>query len=209
MRSFFLKVTLGVLIALAGLSYGGAGVREVAARPIDVVALDPSVVNNLTGAACAPTCDLTNPDDLLAIADADGDGDGSVEPNDFAALDVEGNQLNGNTGELWFITFLTNDENVHFDAGEGLWETGSPGSQADCQPTQSDGIVDEDCDDDGLDGDDAVVAKLSGAGLADVGEATVTVTQSGMVLQEDYMVVADVSGSISGTVTDAGGNPIT
>jgi len=158
----------------------GEGVGE----PRSVLALSPLIVNNLTQAACAPSCQLTNPVDLLAVADADGDGDGKIEASDFAGLDLDGNQLNENDGELWILAFVTNDMDVWFNADEGIfWESGT--SSVSCD------FVDEDCDDDGMEGDDVVVVTLLGNGVADRGDWELVVTQSGVDLVLDYSVVGE------------------
>jgi len=159
----------------------GEGVGE----PRSVIALSPLIVNSLTQAACAPSCNLANPLDVLAVADADGDGDGRIEASDFVSLDVDGNQLDENDGELWIIAFVTNDMPVWFDADEGVFaESGY--SSAGCPD-----ILDEDCDDDGIEGDDVVVVTLLGNGVADRGDWELVVTQSGYDVILDYRVVGD------------------
>jgi YVTN family beta-propeller protein len=201
MRMLPLRPAL-IALTVLGIMLGSGGIRKAEARPIDVLALDPFVVNALTQAACAPSCDLTNPADLLAVAEADGDGD--MDADDFASVDVDGNQLNADTGVLWIVAFLTNDGYVWLDADEGVFgESGS--SQAEC-PTD---FADEDCDDDGdWSGDGVVVATLEGGGVADEGDAILTVSQSGIDVEIDYWVVGDATGSISGTVVDDHGSPI-
>ena len=204
MRLLPFRLLLLAVLAVVGLSYGStAGIRQAQARPTAVLALDPAVVNAFTQAACAPACDLTDPLDLLAVAEVDGDGDGNVEEGDFAAVDLDGDQLGAESGVLWIVAFVTNDGYVHFDADEGVFsETGS--SQVDCQS----GFTDEDCDDDGVTGDGVVVTTLAGAGLADLGSAIVTVSQSGIDVEMDYTVVLDATGSVSGTLLDADDNPL-
>ena len=159
----------------------GEGVGE----PRSVIALSPLIVNSLTQAACAPSCNLANPLDVLAVADADGDGDGRIEASDFVSLDVDGNQLDENDGELWIIAFVTNDMPVWFDADEGVFaESGYSG--AECWD-----ILDEDCDDDGMEGDDVVVVTLLGNGVADRGDWELVIAQSGYDVILDYRVVGD------------------
>jgi CSLREA domain-containing protein len=180
-----------LLVAAAGLTLilaaqGSITTRSALARPTDILVLDPSIVNALTLAACAPSCDLTVPSDLLAVADADGDGDGVVEPTDFATLDVDPNELDENDGALWIIAFVTNDTNVWFSADEGIFaSTGN--STVNCMVD----IGDEDCNEDGTEGDDVVVDELLGNGVADRGNWVLDVSQEGVDVMVDYWVVGD------------------
>ena len=128
---------------------------EAQAGPTGVLALNPTIVNALTHGGCAPACDLTDPSDLLAVADSDGDGDGEVELSDFQSLDVDANQLSENTGQLWVLAFVGNDNNVLMTADEGVFAA-SGTSSLDCSIQ----LADEDCDDDSVRGNGTVVATL-------------------------------------------------
>jgi Carboxypeptidase regulatory-like domain len=206
LRSLLLGFLLVIILAMVGLSYGNsAWLQPVEATPTDVLALDPSIVNIWTLAACSSSCDLTNPVDLLDVADADGDGDGEVEASDFADLDLDNNRLNQDDGELWILAFVSDDQSVYFDADEGVFaESGYSYSTLDCPGD----FADEDCDNDKTRGDGVVVATLAGNGVAGLGEAIVTVTQSGVDVELAYTVVGDATGSISGTVTNGNGDPL-
>jgi YVTN family beta-propeller protein len=204
MRPLPFRLLLFLILPVTCLLYvSGAVFQHVEARPTWILALDPSIVNAVSTAACAPACDLANPVDLLAVADADGDGDGDVEPDDFIAVDLDGDQLVAESGELWIVAFVSNDGYVHFDADEGVFgENGS--SQVECDS----GFTDEDCDNDGIWGDGAVVVTLTGGGSPDLGAAIITVSQTGIDVEMDYTVVAGATGSISGAVVDAGDGPL-
>jgi len=138
-----------------------------------------------------PGAGLTDPANLAALADALG---GAVDDPDTYAdmVDATAGQLGEDEDfgqELWVLTFVTNDENLHLDADEGVWSS-SVVSQTDC-PTAPIGLgpLDEDCDDDGDKGDGVVVNNLDGEGVADLGDAVVTATQSGIDVEMDYTVV--------------------
>jgi hypothetical protein len=127
---------------------------------------------------------LTNPENLAHLADALG---GAVDdPDTYADLvDATAAQLGedntfGQT--LWVLTFVTNDDPLHLDADEGVWDS-SGTSQTDCPN------ADEDCDDNGVKDDGVVVDLLDGDGVADLGDAIVTATQAGIDVEMDYTVV--------------------
>jgi hypothetical protein len=139
--------------------------------------------------SAAPGSGLVNPDNLAFLAAA---LDGAVDNADTYAdlVDATAAQLgeDDDFGQvLWVLTMVTNDDPLHLDADEGLWySTGFTSSQSlagDC-PTG-----DNDCDDDGVKGDGVVVDLLDGYGVADLGDAIVTATQSGIDVEMDYTVV--------------------
>jgi hypothetical protein len=103
-----------------------------------------------------------------------------------AQLGSEGTTLPGEQ-QMWVLTMVTNDDPVHLDADEGLWlSTGFTSSQSlagDCP------FGDNDCDDDGVKGDGVVVDFLAGESVADLGDAIITATQSGIDVEMDYTVV--------------------
>ena len=149
----------------------------------DIGALDNAIW------VCSPAAGgLDDPANLAALADALG---GDVDdPDTYADLvDATAAQLGedntfGQT--LWVLTFVTNDDDVHLDADEGVWLS-SGTSQTDCAS-----ILDDDCDDSAVDPDDedgVVVDLLDGDGVADIGDAIVTATQAGIDVEMDYVVV--------------------
>ena len=92
---------------------------------------------------------------------------------------------------LWVLAIVTNDEGLHLDADQGNWDF-SGTSQEDCPNNHiTVPAPDEDCNDNGTTGDKVVVDMLDGAGVADVGDAIVTVTgaSSDVVVEMDYTVV--------------------
>ena len=95
--------------------------------------------------------------------------------------------------QMWVLTMVTNDDNLALDADEGVWlsagAAGFESSLTQCEPAVANGISDDDCDNDGVWGDGVVVDFLAGNGFADLGEAIVTATQTGIDVEMDYTVV--------------------
>jgi hypothetical protein len=84
-------------------------------------------------------------------------------------------------GKLWVLAFLTNDTSpVTFEADEGVFL--GDGSNVTC-------AGDDDCDGDGTKGDKVVVQLLLGNDVADLGDAELVVTQAGVDVISDYVVV--------------------
>jgi hypothetical protein len=136
---------------------------------------------------------LMNPENLLALADAlEGDVDA---PDTFQVLaDATGDQL-GENATLWILTWVSNSDAITLEADEGIW-VGAPLSSgtslAPCPVNYIPALTaDEDCDADGVKGDEVVVDLLKGAGVADVGDAQVVATQAGVDVILDYVVVGD------------------
>jgi Invasin, domain 3 len=153
----------------------------------------------------APGSGLSNPDNLDALADA---LQGAVDdPDTYADLvDATAAQLgvDDDFGQnLWVLTFVTNDAPLDMDADEGVWEsTNFSSSQATCPSAPLLlGPLDDDCNDDGVKDDGVVVDLLDGDGVADLGDAIVTATQSGIDVEMDYVVVGmpDDVGSLTAT----------
>ena len=187
------------------LGVAGTAVRsdEAQAKPTDILSINPAVCVALTAgadwnvdmdadtdkdatdnylAAVAACGDLHDPVDLAALAAVlDGDVD---DPGTYADLAAAGaDQLNENTGALWVLIFVTNDAVIALDADEGNWAS-SGNSLAAC-------AGDADCDANGIKGDGVVVDMLLGAGVADLGDAQLVATQSGVDVFLDYVVVGD------------------
>jgi len=110
-------------------------------------------------------------------------------PTDFAAIDVDGNQLHEQDGSLWVIAFVSNDEPVAFSADEGVFQVSGTATAA-CGPLPSHDFQDEDCDDDGVEGDGVVVTKIAASGGAR-GPASVVATQSGVDTYLDYTITGE------------------
>jgi len=170
-------------------------------------------------ALCYGIADFANLNSLAEVLDGaditeafDATLEGAVgDPDTYGILvDRTAAQLGDNDDfgqDLWVLIFVTNDQNVHLDADEGVWaSTGYTSSQTDCEPAVAVGIDDDDCNDDaGVDPDEedgVVVDILSGANdildpdtgiggtsVADRGDAIVTATQSGIDVELDYTVV--------------------
>lgn len=104
------------------------------------------------------------------------------EPEDFAALDLDQNQLHPGQ-QLHVITFVDDDASVRFKTDEGEWlQTGT--SEYICT-TQ-----DPDCDgDDSTEGDGVVVASLTVDQDVDPGTYTAVAIQEGIGWPLDFNVV--------------------
>jgi len=127
--------------------------------------------------------------------DADGTiDDGCPIVNDPALFqdlnDLSGAQL-GDTSTvaklngLWVLAFVTNDESVKFEADEGVWA--GTGSTLLCDTL----LEDQDCDALGTKGDKVVVERLIGNSVASLGDSQLVVTQAGVDVVYDYVVVGD------------------
>ncbi len=133
---------------------------------------------------------------IVGLADLHGDGDGRVEPDDFAGIDLDGNQIHQGddspslNGGLWIVAFVPDDDPVTFETQMGRFV---PAGSAPPDNPQFPGIdpvddeyvcdtetEDEDCDADGVAGDGVVAILLRGrwgSYVPDRGEFVVTVTQ--------------------------------
>jgi len=181
-------------VVVADLLDAGEGVADSSAEAADLCYLGaagllvPAHLNALAeildGADIAEAEDATlegavdNPDTYSVLVDYSA-----------AQLGADGSPVPGGQG-MWVLTTVTNDDPVHLDADEGVWlSTGFTSSQTDCEPSVAVGIEDEDCDNDGAWGDGVVVEMLIGNGVADLGDAIITATQSGIDVEMDYTVV--------------------
>ena len=174
--------------------------------PTAILSINPNICTSLTGATwnhdsnkdtvintadASYACNRLNDPAMLAdLASALG---GDVDdPAIYADLSDAGHdQLNENTGKLWVLVFVSNDEGVTLEADEGVWLS-SGNSNTNCVA-----IADEDCDGDGVRGDGVIVDLLLGNGVADLGPAEVLATQSGVDVILDYTVVGDSVGGIA------------
>jgi len=155
-----------------------------------------------------------NPEsDVAACGDGiDDDADTTVDDgcatgyNDAALFqeldDLSGAQLGENSvpnpavtaGKLWVLAFVSNDGNVAFETDEGVFLS-SFTSTVMC-------TAEEDCDDDGVKGDGVIVDLLLGNGVADLGDAELVATQSGVDVIYDYVVVGEPQGIALALVPD-------
>jgi hypothetical protein len=148
-----------------------------------------------TGAAeILPLCNNGVDDDADTVIDDGCPVVGDInDPALYQDLnDLSGTQLGDysvaspqkSDGKLWVLAFVSNDENVKFEADEGAWLVGgvANGSAMTC-------TTDEDCDADGTKGDKVVVEQLLGNGVADLGDAELVATQAGVDVIYDYVVV--------------------
>jgi hypothetical protein len=139
---------------------------------------------------------------LCSLDGRDGAIDNKFEvfPEDFAGVDLDGNQLSDQDGELIVITFVDDDSPVEFNTDKAYFKPF-------LQPVNRSYICDtedEDCDDDGVQGDGAVIMVM-GAILSvtlDRGEGIVDITQDGITYPTSYLVTGE-SDSIEFTVLEA------
>jgi len=194
----------GQAACAAGLSTGGSLNALARVLGADVIPVSGAVE---TTAQCGDGLD----NDADTVID-DGCAKSINDPALFQDLDdLSGSQL-GDTSTvaklngLWVLTFVTNDEAITFEADEGVWSPALTSNiTCDGLPAPAD---EEDGDGDGVKGDKIVVERLIGNAVADLGESELVATQGGVDVIYDYVVVGDATGSISGTVADASGNPL-
>jgi hypothetical protein len=182
--------TLALVLGLAGFGR----TTEVEAKPTDILALNPVIVNALSDATCAPACDLAVPADLLDVADSDGDGDGNVEPSDFEGLDLDADQLMEISGALWILVFVDDDDAVTVDPKANLDFVediaGNNDGDLQCDAAGTD-ITEEDCNEDGV-ADDGVVVGTLVNDTADPGDVEeIEAEQEGIYLELDVNVVGE------------------
>jgi hypothetical protein len=204
-------VAVALLLGVAGTAVRS---NDVQAKPSDIIGINPNVCVALIidDVADHTALDLNgsgasdSEDDAIFVCHyipaVVGSGLG-VEANLAEVADILGGDVNdpdtyadmtaysgspaqlGENGDLWVLTFVTNDQPVTLDADEGLWALNGL-SSIDCGT-----LADEDCNDDGVKGDGVVPALLEGAGVADRGDAQVDATQAGVDVLLDYTVVGD------------------
>lgn len=214
-----LVAAMGLLIGVGSLLFSGSpvsaqdagsGIQLLAISDTICFALTAADPDNLLQVGKCTTSGLYQPANLQAIADVHGDGDGIVEPEDFAAIDLDGNQLHQldynplkDTGSLWIIAFVNDDDPVRFDTTSGTLVPSLSSTPFGVIPgidqagktwicdTQSE---DEDCDDDGVKGDGVIVTRLVGkwgSDIADLGPGVVSVNQNGKYSYLDFTVVGE------------------
>jgi hypothetical protein len=135
---------------------------------------------------CSSLSDESNLRKLVTILGGDPD---NPQPEDFAPMDQDANQLHEQDGALFIISFVPNDSPVAFYADEGVFPA-SGRSDALCGPTAAYDIADEDCDDDGDRGDGVVVSMLTPDG-APRGPATALVRQASSQVSLGYTIVGE------------------
>ena len=135
---------------------------------------------------CSSLSDESNLRKLVTILGGDP---GNPQPEDFAPMDQDANQLHEQDGALFIISFVPNDSPVAFYADEGVFPA-SGRSDALCGPTAAYDIADEDCDDDGDRGDGVVVSMLTPDG-APRGPATALVRQASSQVSLGYTIVGE------------------
>ena len=92
-------------------------------------------------------------------------------------------------GKLWVLAFVSNDENVDFEADEGVWVDGGVAGNS---TILCDTIAeDQDCNNDGVKGDKIAVELLIGNDVASRGDSELVVTQGSADVVADYTVVGE------------------
>lgn len=203
---FYRHIALALAISLAALLGGLPGLRtgeQVGARPTDLLALSPSI-------CLALLMDDTIPLDCYTMYGSwslqkvarlvNPDSAPPFEPDDFAAIDLEANQIHNEDGQLFILAFVNDDGAVTFKTTAGMFDRTSrwddQGYEWVCD------TEDEDCDGDGVRGDGVVVAWLwpceSGNPVARTcperskpGPGTITVQQGSRVMTLDFTVVGE------------------
>jgi len=199
-------VALALAISVAALLGGLPGLwtgEEAGARPTDLLALSPSICISwlMDGTIPLDCYDMYRPYSLGEIAAlANPDSDSPFKPADFAAIDLDANQLHSEDGQLFILAFVSNDEPVTFDTTKGMFHRttflGDEGYKWVCD------TEDEDCNGDGVRGDGVVVAWLwpceSGNPVAKTcpekskpGYGTVTVREGMREMSLDFTVVGE------------------
>jgi len=200
------RIALALAISGAALLGGLPGLRtgeEVGARPTDLLALSPSICLAwlMDGTIPLDCYTMYMPLSLHNVAAlVDPDSTPPFKPDDFAAIDLDANQMHNEDGQLFILAFVSNDEPVTFETSAGMFDRtslwGDEGYEWMCD------TEDEDCDGDGVRGDGVVVAWLwpceSGNPAAPTclesskpGPGTVTVRQGSREMSLDFTVVGE------------------
>lgn len=222
-RNVALALLASAAAFLAGLPW--AHETQVAeARPIEILAISPSICFSLLfqtepDLVVPLECfDMVHTPSLATVAalavfdndpveakkqldarDGVEDGKFRIMPDDFAAIDLDANQLHEKDGTLTILAFVNDDDPVTFETNVGTFDpTPSVGDEDDDWVCDA---KDEDCDSDGVAGDGVVVAQLEpceqrnavGACLArsELGPGTVTVSQERRMMSLDFAVVGE------------------
>ncbi len=196
-------MSLALVIGVAGASFHQG---KAEARPNHVVAINPDVcasIIGLRGGHTSACYSLQDPANLALIAgDLDGAVDDPATYNDlvngsaaqlgddsYAPSTAPGATLVNGQG-MWVLSFVTNDDLFVENADEGVWLSSGISFQNACP------FDDEDCDQDGTQGDGVVVDFLSSRASSvaakntlDTGDAEAVVTQSGVDVTLHYTVV--------------------
>jgi hypothetical protein len=140
-----------------------------------------------------------------------GDGDGNVEPEDFASIDLDGNQVHqydahpANNGSMWVVAFVPDADPVRFATDRGVlvpWGSNSPGlpTAYGIDPVDNEYVCDTVSEDldcvQGTHGGDGVVAVRLRARWTDDagrGDGVVTVTQGRREAKLRFKVVGEVA----------------
>ncbi len=189
-------------VFLGGLP--GLGTGEAARSP-ELLALSPSICLALLMKDNTPIpldCYSMNlPLSLQSVAAlANPDSAPPLKPDDFAAIDLDANQMHNKDGQLFILAFVKSDEPVTFKTSAGMFDStalwGDEGREWVCDSQ------DEDCDGDGVRDDGVVVAWLwpcadgnPAAGTcpqtSNLGPGTVTVSQGNRTASLDFTVVGE------------------
>ena len=176
-----------VAIVIGDLTDAGESVADATDAAADYCYLgagglaNPAHLNAL--AEVLDGADIAEAEDaVLEGAVDDPDTYGVLVDYSAAQLGSEGTTAPGGQ-QMWVLTMVTNtDADFALDADEGNWLS-SGTSQATCS------FGDLDCGGGPVKGDGVVVNFLMGAGVADLGDAVITATQSGIDVEMDYTVV--------------------
>jgi len=183
--------------AACAIGLSTAGSLNALARVLDADIIPKAGAEAETWNQCGNGVD----DDVDTIVD-DGCATGFNDPALFQDLaDLSGAQLGdysaaSTQGKLWVLTFVSNDGALTLEANEGVWLSNGA-SNTNCVA-----IADEDCNDDGVKGDGVIVDLLLGNGVADLGDAQLVATQSGVDVIYDYVVVGEPQGIALALVPD-------
>jgi hypothetical protein len=200
------RVALALTITSALLLGGTLGfwqADEAGARPRDLLALSPSIcLSLLMGDTIPLDCyAMYLPFSLQQVAALiDADNRAPFGAQDFAPIDLDGNQLHSEDGQLFILAFVTDDSPVTFKTSAGMFDRTSLWGDEGVQWVCDHG--DEDCDGDGLRGDGVVVAWLwsceDGNPAASTcseksqpGRETIDVEQDGRTMSLDFTVVGE------------------
>lgn len=202
-----------VLVVSAG-SEGGKLAPSVEAGPTDVFFITKSVclalLTSARGGGAGADClfgpnHWSNENNLKTIVDDLGDKDDVAEPEDFAQLDLDGNQIHEADGFAYIIAFVDDDDHTLFrvDAGGGTI-LASNGLKTSSEWICNTSGHDEDCDNDGQSGNGLIIAGLCAGsddaickaagvtgGPAQRGAHTLRVQQEGFYIDVPYTVVGE------------------
>jgi hypothetical protein len=173
MRGILAALAAAVAVAALGVNVYRAGAQEETPPLPDMFMINSTPCIALESDIGATTCQLFNKtvalgttrDSWTALLDEDGDGE--VTREEVARLDLDANHLHQEDGSVLIVLFVDDDDPVRFETDAGEFKvTGSLFDQAFLCDQPSPGSqsmrVDEDCDNDGIDGDGLLYAQLDG-----------------------------------------------